>query len=109
MKYNRENGAPGADMDSKFNQLRLFLKGFIELCYRKRSGLHPFLEKTLQTIIAELEEQKLPALENLLDFEEAFECMESKDAHLRYLHSVLKGFRERSYRDSITQPSSRSL
>lgn len=96
-------------MNSKFDQLRLFLKGFIELCSRKRSGLHPSLEKTLQAIIAELEKEKMPALENLLDFEETFECMESKDAHLRYLHSVLKGFRERSYRDSITEPSSRTL
>jgi hypothetical protein len=96
-------------MNSKFNQLRLFLKGFIELCSRKRSGLHPSLEKTLLTIIAELEEEKMPALEKLLDFEEIFECMESKDAHLRYLHSVLKGFRERSYRDSTTKPASRAL
>lgn len=96
-------------MNSNLNQLRLFLKGFIELCGRRRSGLHPSIEKTLQTIIAELEEEKMPALENLLDFEETFECMESKDAHLRYLHSVLKGFRERSYRDSIAEPSSRTL
>lgn len=96
-------------MDSKFNQMRLFLKGFIELCSRKRSGLHPSLEKTLQVIISELEEEKMPALENLLDFEETFECMETKDAHLRYLNSVLKGFRERSYRGSVIDFASRTL
>lgn len=96
-------------MNSKLNQLRLFLKGFIELCSRKRSGLHPSIEKTLRAIIAELEEEKMPALENLLDFEETFECMESKDAHLRYLHSVLKGFRERNYRGSAADLASRPL
>lgn len=96
-------------MNSKSNQMRLFLKGFIELCSRKRSGLHPSLEKTLQVIISELEEEKMPALENLLDFEETFECMETKDAHLRYLHSVLKGFRERSYRGSVIDFASRTL
>ena len=96
-------------MNSRLNQLRLFLKGFTELCGRRRSGIHPSIEKTLQAIIAELEEEKMPALENLLDFEETFECMESRDAHLRYLHSVLKGFRERSYRASAADLESRPL
>lgn len=96
-------------MNSRLNQLRLFLKVFIELCGRKRSGLHPSIKKTLQAIIAELEEEKTPALENLLDFEKTFDRIESKDAHLRYLYSVLKGFRERNYRSTASDFSNRRI
>ncbi|CAG1066780.1 hypothetical protein BAC1_02413 [uncultured bacterium] len=87
-------------MNSRNDQLRLFLKGFMELCARRRSGLHPSISKTLLTITAELEQDKTPALENLLDFENKYERMGQNDAHLRYLHCVLKGFRERTYRPS---------
>lgn len=87
-------------MNSRNTQLKLFLKGFMELCARRRAGLHPSIKKTLLAITAELEKDKTPALENLLDFENKYERMEQNDAHLRYLHCVLKGFRERSYRSS---------
>lgn len=96
-------------MNSRLDQLRVFLKGFIDLCSRRRSGIHPSIEKALHAIIAELEEEKTPSLKNLLDFEEMFDCMESKDAHLKYLHSVLKGFRERNYRDSAAGPANSPL
>ncbi len=87
-------------MNSRNDHLRLFLKGFMELCARRRSGLHPSIAKTLLTITSELEQDKTPALENLLDFENKYERMGQNDAHLRYLHCVLKGFRERTYRPS---------
>lgn len=87
-------------MNSRNDKLRLFLKGFIKLCAKRRSGLHPSIEETLLAITAELEQDKTPALENLLDFEKKYERVEQNDAHLKYLHCVLKGFRERSYRTS---------
>lgn len=93
-------------MPSDFNQLKLFLKVFIELCARRRTGLDPSVEKALRSIIFELEDEKTPALENLLDFESAFARLETRDPHLRYLHCVLKGFRERKYRSSAASPLS---
>jgi|GEM_PF-6081517 hypothetical protein len=87
-------------MNSRNDKLRLFLKGFMELCGRRRSGLHPSIAKTLLIITSELEQNKTPALENLLEFENKYELVGQADAHLRYLYCVLKGFRERSYRPS---------
>lgn len=93
-------------MPSDCNQLRLFLKVFIELCSRRRTGLDPDIERALMSIIGELEDEKTPALEKLLCFEAAFEKLRPRDPHLRYLHCVLKGFRERKYRLSGAKPQS---
>lgn len=85
-------------MPSDCRHLRVFLKAFIELCSRRRAGLDPALKQALCSIIAEMDREKLPSFENLLEFEKIFSRIVSPDPHLKYLHCVLKGFRERKYR-----------
>lgn len=92
-------------MPSDCYQLRLFLKGFVELCSRRRNSLDPEIENALRSIISELEGEKVPSKENFLYFENSFERLDTKDPHLRYLHCVLKGFRERKYRSFPPAPS----
>lgn len=93
-------------MPSDCDQLRLFLKGFVEICSRRRNSLDPDIENALRSIISELEDEKVPSEEHFHHFENAFEKLNTRDPHLRYLHCVLTGFRQRKYRSSYFDPGS---
>lgn len=92
-------------MPSDCRQLRLFLKAFVELCSRRRSGLDPALRQALCSILTELDGDKVPPIETLLEFEKIYNSLASTDPHLKYLHCVLKGFRERKYRPLPLTPA----
>lgn len=96
-------------MPSDCDQLRLFLKGFVEICSRRRNSLDPDIDSALRSMISELEDEKVPSLETFHYFENAFDRLNTRDPHLRYLHCVVMGFRDRKYRSSQSSPPSPAL